>query len=96
MRVCLYANGEKFCEDYEYICGWEPKTPTFTHYYFGQCRSGQLHLPENVHGVAGTKYDFCLDVPEEGMRYKFTGWYDKTVDDENYIQIVWDIKEELL
>lgn len=98
MLVSLCANGRKFCEDYEHNPNWVPKTRPYKHYYVGNINNGDLYLPENIYETfeLGTKYDFVIRTVGEELITRFTGWYDKTDDGENYIHLVTDLIEEKL
>lgn len=95
MKVSLYANGSRFCEDFEIESEWQPPK-RHSKRFMGTINNGYIKLPSTIEGVVGNYYNFEIIFEGESVVELFKGLFLETASGVNYIEIVSDITEEKL
>lgn len=95
MIISLWANGEKFCEDFSWYEDWSLNDKPRK--CMGTIDNGRIRVPDVVAGEVGETYNFeSTNTRHVGFRWSFKGILLISPIGDKYVEIISDITEEKL
>ena len=95
MIISLWANGEKFCEDFSWYEDWSLNDKPRK--CMGTIDNGRIRVPDVVAGEIGETYNFeSTNTAHKGFCWSFKGILLESSMGDKYIEIVLEIIEEKL